>query len=120
MGANCAFGALPLLHFHCLLQSAMGRLLLSFPMDKQQHQCLRIQITLQNIQQNSLSALLMAVVDNAPPPWCQSGTLPLDSLPLEKHVADWQALKLISVGCQISDQFCFEVHIVFHSVNFLT
>ena len=104
------FGGLLLLPFHYLPQSTMGRLLLSFPMDKQRHQCLRIQITLQNIQQISLSALLVDVVDNAPPPWCQSGTLPLDSLPLGKHVADWQASKLISTGCQISDQFRFEVH----------
>ena len=73
-------------------------------MDKQHHQCLRIQ--------NFLSALLIAVVDKAPPLWCHLDTLPLGSLPLGEHSAGWQALKLISIGCQIYDQFHFEVHLV--------
>ena len=84
-------------------------------MGRQQHQCLRIQ--------NFLPSLLVAAVDTAPPPWRHSGTLPLDFLPLDEHV-DWQALKLISTGCQIYDQFhfagCqisdpfhFEVHLIF-------
>ena len=78
-------------------------------MDRQCHQYLRIPI--------------IVVVNTAPPPWCHLGTLPLDSLPLDEHV-DCQALKLISVGYQISDQFhfvgCqifdpfhFEVHLIF-------
>ena len=65
-------------------QSAMGRLLHFFFMDKKQHKCLRIQITLQKILQKSLLVLLVAVVYNAPPLWCQSGTLPLD-----EHAVDW-------------------------------
>ena len=58
-------------------------------MDKQQHKCLRIQMTLQKIMQKSISALIIVVVYNAPPLWCQSGTLPLDSLPLDEHTTDW-------------------------------
>ena len=54
---------------------------------------MRIQITL--------------AVDTVPPPWCHSSTLLLDFLLLDEHVADWQALKLNSVSCQISDQFHF-------------
>ena len=46
-----------------------------------------------------------AAVEPGHPKLCQSGTRPLD-----KQVADWQALKLSTVGCQISDQFHFEVH----------
>ena len=38
------------------------------------------------IQQNFLSALLVAAVDTAPLPWCHSATLSLDSLPLDEHV----------------------------------
>ena len=67
-------------------------------------------MTLQNIQQYFLSALLVAAVDTAPLPWCHLGTLPLGSLPLSEPFASWQALKLISVSCQISNQFRFEVH----------
>ena len=67
-------------------------------MDRQQHQCFRIQ--------NFLPGLLVGVVDIAPPPWCHPGTLPLDFLPLDEHVAR-HALKLISAGCQIYDQFHF-------------
>ena len=85
-----------MLLFHCLPQSALGRLLLSSPMDRQQHQYLRIQIRV--------------VVDTATPPWCHLGTLPLDFLPLDEHVADWQALKLSNVSCQISDQFRSRTH----------
>ena len=44
------------------------------------------------------------------PKWCQSGTRPLDFTPFDKHVADWQALKLSTASCHISDQFHFEVH----------
>ena len=51
-----------------------------------------------------------AVVEPVHPKWCQSGTLPLDSLLLDEHAADWQALKWSTVGCQISNQFHFEVH----------
>ena len=61
-------------------------------MDRQWHQYLRIPI--------------IDVVDTTPPPWCHLGTLPLDSLPPDEHV-DWQALKLISTSCQISDKFHF-------------
>ena len=50
---------------------------------------MRIQITLQKILKKSLSSLLVAAVYNFPPLWCQSGALPLDSLPLDEHVADW-------------------------------
>ena len=93
---------------YCPSQSTLGS---SFPMDRQWHQYLRIPI--------------IAAADTAPPPWCQLGTLPLDSLPLDEHV-DWQALKLISAGCQISyqfhftgcqifDQFHFEAHLLFGS-----
>ena len=53
--------------------------------------------------QLTMGRLLHFAVYNAPPLWCQSGTLPLDSLPFSEHSADWQALKFISVGCQISD-----------------
>ena len=56
---------------------------------QKQHKCLRIQITLQKILQKSLSALLVVAVYNAPPLWCQSGALPLDSLLLGEHVAVW-------------------------------
>ena len=72
----------------------------------------------------------MAGVDTAPPPWCNLGTLPLD------EPVDWQALKLISAGCQIYDQFHFAgcqiftnftlnpvyflVQRVLHNMNFLT
>ena len=54
-----------------------------------------------------MGRLLHFVVYNAPPLWCQSGTLSLDSLSLGEHYVDWQALKLISTCCQISDQFRF-------------
>ena len=64
-------------------------------MGRQQHQCLKIPI--------------IAVVDTAPLPWSHLGTLPLD------EPVDWQALKLISAGCQISDQFHFEAHLLFGS-----
>ena len=67
-------------------------------MDRQRHQCRRIQ--------NFLPGLLVAAVGTAPLPWCHSGTLPLDFLLLDKHIAG-QALKLISTGCQIYDQFHF-------------
>ena len=76
-------------------------------MDKQQHQCMRIQ--------NFLSAILVATVDKAPPPWCPLGSLPLGSFPFGEPSAGWQALKLIFVGCQIYDQFHFEVHLIFAS-----
>ena len=56
-------------------------------------------------------------VDTAPPPWCHLGTLPLDSLPLDEHV-DWQALKLISTGCQIFDQFHFAGCQIFYQFHF--
>ena len=46
------------------------------------------------------------------PKWCQSGTLPLDSPPLGEHVTDWRALKLSTVGCQISNQFRSGTHII--------
>ena len=49
---------------------------------------------------------IIATIDTAPPPWCHLGALPLFSLPLDEHV-DWQALKLISAGFQIYDQFLF-------------
>ena len=39
-------------------------------------------------------------------------TLPLDSPPLDEHVAG-QALKLMSAGCQFYDQFHFEAHLIF-------
>ena len=52
----------------------------------------------------------VAAIELVHPKWCQSSTLPLDFPPLDKHVADWQALKLSTTGCQISDQFHFEVH----------
>ena len=61
-------------------------------MDRQWHQYLRIPI--------------IAIVDTAPPPWYHLGTLSLDFLPLDDHAAG-QALKLISTGCQIYDQFYF-------------
>ena len=51
-------GALPFLHFHYPLQSALGR-------------------------------FLIFVVDIAPPLWCQSDTLLLDSPHLGEHAADW-------------------------------
>ena len=44
------------------------------------------------------------------PQWCQSSTRPLDFPPLDKHDADWKALKLSTTSCQISNQFHFEVH----------
>ena len=76
-------------------------------MDRQWHQYLRIPI--------------IVVIDTVPLPWCHLGTLPLD-----EHVADWQALKLSTAGCQIADQFhfigCqisdpfhFEAHLIFGS-----
>ena len=105
-GVNYAFGALPLHPFHYSPQSTLGRFLLSFPIDRQQHQCMRIQ--------NFLPSLLVAAVDTASPPWCHPGTLPLDFLPLDDHVAG-QALKLISTGCQVYDQFHFEAHLLFSS-----
>ena len=96
-GVNCY--VLPLLP-----QSATGRLLPSSPIGRQQHQCLRIQ--------NFLLSLLIAVVDTAPPPWCHSGTPPLDFLLLDEHFVG-QALKLMSTGCQIYDQFHFATHLIF-------
>ena len=81
----CALGACPLHPFHHPPQLALGS---SFPMDRRQHQYLRIQITLQNIQRNFLSAFLIVAIDTAPLPWCHSDTLSLDSLPLDEH-ADW-------------------------------
>ena len=72
-GVNCS--VLPLLP-----QSATGGLLPSSLIGRQQHQCLRIQ--------NFLLSLLVVVVDTAPPPWCQSDTLLLGSLPLGEHAAD--------------------------------
>ena len=65
-------GVLPLLPFHCLPYSTKEGFLLSSPMDKQQHKYLRIQMT--------------PTVDTAPPPWCHSSTLPLNSLPFDEHV----------------------------------
>ena len=63
------------------------------------------------------TGLLIAAVDTAPPPWRHSGTLSHDSLPLDEHV-DWQALKLISAGCQIFDQFHFEGCQIFDPFHF--
>ena len=51
-----------------------------------------------------------AAIESAHPKCCQSGTLPLDFLLLDEHVADWQALKLSTAGCQISDQFRSRTH----------
>ena len=108
-GVNYAFGALPVHPFHYSTLSALGRFLLSLPMDRQQHQCLRIQ--------NFLPGLLVAAVDTAPPPWCHLSTLPLNFLPLDEHVAG-QALKLISAGCQIYDQFHFTGCQIFYQLHF--
>ena len=93
-----ALGVLPLLPLHCFPYSTRGGFLLSSPMDKQQHKYMRIQIT--------------PAVDTAPPPWCQSSTLLLDFPPLDEHVADWQALKLNTPGCQIYDPIHFEAHLI--------
>ena len=71
-----------------------------------------------------MGRLVHLAVYIAPPLWCQSGTLLLDFLPLDEHVADWQALKLSTKGCQIANQFhlagCqisdplhFEAHLIF-------
>ena len=92
---NYAHGGLPLLLFHCLPYSTREGFLHSSLMDKQQHKYLRIQMT--------------PAVDTAPPPWCQSNTLPLNSLPLDDH-AIGQALKLNTASCQIYAPFHFEVH----------
>ena len=54
-GVNCSLCVLPLLP-----QSTTGGLLLSSPISRQQHQCLRIQ--------NFLLGLLVASVDTTPPP----------------------------------------------------
>ena len=51
-------------------------------------------------------------VDTAPPPWCQSSILPLDSFPLFDQAAG-QALKLDIAGCQIADPLYFETHLIF-------
>ena len=72
-------------------------------MDRQWYQYLRIPI--------------IVVVDTAPPPWCHLDTLHLDSLPLDEHV-DWQALKLIFAGCQISYQFNFAGCQFFYQFHF--
>ena len=61
---NWSLGVLPLLP-----QSAIGGFLLSSPMGRQQHQCLKIPI--------------IVVVDTAPLPWSHLGTLPLGSLTLD-------------------------------------
>ena len=98
------FGAFLFLPFHYPPQSTLGRFLLSSPMDRQQHQCLRIQ--------NFLPGLLVATVDMAPPPWCRLGTLPLYSLPLDDQAAG-QALKLNTASYQFSYQFHFEAHRIF-------
>ena len=74
------FGAFLFFPFHYPPQSALGRFLLSSPMDRQQHQCLRVQ--------NFLLGLLVAAIDTAPPPWFHFDTLPLDFLPLDEQ-ADW-------------------------------
>ena len=95
------FWAFLFLPFHYPPLSALGRFLLSSPMDKQQHKYMRIQIT--------------PAVDTAPPPWCHSSTLLLDFLPLNEHVTDWQALKWSTAGCQIYAPFHFEVHQFFGS-----
>ena len=58
--------------FHCPPHLTLGS---SFPMDRQQHQYLRIQI--------------IVVVDTAPLPRCHLGTPPQDFLPLDEHVDDW-------------------------------
>ena len=86
-----------MLPFHCLPYSTKEGFLHSSPMDKQQHKYLRIQMT--------------PAVDTAPPPWCQSSTLPLYSLPLDDHAAG-QALKLNTASCQFYDQFHFEAHLI--------
>ena len=39
--------------------------------------------------QSALGRFLFFAVYIAPPLWCQSGTLLLDSLPLSEHAADW-------------------------------
>ena len=62
-----------------------------------------------------MGRLLHFSVYNASPLWCQSGTLPLDSVPLDEHVVDWQALKLNIVECQFSHQGHFEAHPIFGS-----
>ena len=51
-------------------------------------------------------------VDTAPPPWCQSSTLPLYSPLLDEHVA-WKALRLSIAGYQIADPLHFEAHLIF-------
>ena len=101
VGVNYALGVLPLLPFNSLPYSTRGGFLLSSPMDKTQHKYIRIKIT--------------PVVDTAPPPWCQSSTLLLNFPPLDEHVADWKALKLNTLGCQISYPFHFEAHLIFGS-----
>ena len=44
---------------------------------------------LQKILQKYLSSLVVAAIYNASPPWCQSGTLHLDSHLMDEHVVDW-------------------------------
>ena len=56
--------------------------------------------------------VVLFAVHIAPPLWCQSCTLLLDFPPLDEHVADWQALKLNTPGCQIYDPIHFEAHLI--------
>ena len=96
-----AFRLSLLLPFHYPPQSTLGRLLLSYPMDRQQYQCLRNQ-----------NFLPVAAIDTAPPPWFHLGTFPIDSLPLDDQAAG-QDLKLNNASCQFSYPFHFEAHRIF-------
>ena len=59
--------------------------------------------------QSTMGRLLHLAVYIAPPLWCQSGTLFLDSPPLDEHVAG----RLSIAGCQIADPLHFEAHLIF-------
>ena len=106
-----AFGALPLLPFHYLPHSTREGFLLFSSMAHRRHLILGHPAVPQKLLLVPLSIPLgAAAVKLVHPKWCQSGTLPLDSLPLDEHAADWQALKWSAIGCQTYDQFHFEVH----------
>ena len=84
-----AFGALPLLPFHCLPYSTREGFLLFSSMAHRWHLILGHSAVPQKLLLVPFSIPLEATaVKPGHPKWCQSGTLPLDSLPLDERV-DW-------------------------------
>ena len=87
-GSSTAFGLLGL-SFHCLPHPTREGFLLFSSMAHRQHIILGHPVVLEKLLLVPLSILPEAAVEPVHPKWCQSGTLPLDSLPLDEHSANW-------------------------------